>query len=1298
MEIGKEKITVFFSYGHDCEEIVLRIKNDLCRLGFEVWIDSVEIKTGNDWRERITSGILKSDTVMAFLSKHALRKNGVCLNELSIAVGCKYGHIKSVLLEPNIDHLIPPTISGIQYCDMSRWRVLQEKDPVAFANWYEEKLAEIVAVLSSKEAAEMNSQLKYLEQMLSPAMWQRRQQEVLQKQYIQRSEAEAKLGEWLQNRRGSRVYLLYGEPGSGKSSFLVNYHHFNHEAAAIAFCDWKKKSRDKLSEIIRSISFQLATKLPSYRAALVWYLENKVSTLQGSDEAELFRILLTEPLFGAIGMENETQLILVDSLNELDEKSGNALAEIIAEEGERLPSFIRFIITTRKGSAVSRYFPDSDSYEFSTSSESAIATIRQFYCVELEDILGNYKEEEADRILDLLSQRSEGNFLFAELCAKAINEGKLPLSDLNAVPRDLNGVYYRWFALLFPDDQIYLDKYYMPLSVLCSVEDPVPIDLLRRVMGWSVIEQNGFLRLLKDFLKCQENAFGQKTVTLFHSSMKRWLLSENAGWFTLESEAGLTLLQEQLVMLYEQEIITPYQCKLLISVLEKNGDNGLRRRVYGSSYFFKQYYELAKAYETVRGGYHKAILIYTHLEEICRGMPSEENSVFLKTVYPFAMGRCFCQIGDYNSAKRLLAENLPSLKEGLSREDLMETYYILGSVYDWLGERGLSVEIFTQLKDLATEMQDSSYLLRAIAGLVWGEHFTNIEGALAGLQRLSEQTKLNDVDRQMTELIMARVMLSTGRLDEALALYSRSLQSFDFSFRNDVRGYRKNRLMLIEILPACYDMSRFEKGVAIGVEIMQKIKNTGWLEECYCASWISLNYMGMGNVQSAERYLSKARYHLDSVNQSGASNWMTMHLSSIEAFLLAEKGQQEEAFEKHRQVAVMASRCNDAWVEGDACFEMAKAVLLYGIRGYEEAMPYIERLTQLATDSSLAHLLLKSAVIGILYHALTVGSITPEQKLTLANIETEKPLASTNYIDIFCIKAMIYSCVGERDMLNRVLYQLRERILRPEYKNRPSSRRIAESFYKKKESYVDFSVEYCDPFDNSENYWMRLEHLGRYLWACDECRQRECQRVADIACANGYGTFLLAQAAGQAFGFDRSDEYIAKAKKQDNLTYISCDLDTLPIEQYSACFDLIASFETLEHVKDPDRLIRLFATMLSPGGVLLLSFPNSRYEQVDEYGLNRVEYHLHIFELEQVIEKLRASGFKITAVMGQSRCNELWNQEQRDIQEGRTGAEVLEKLHQKSRAELEEEARRVAIPDSIAVDSSYSYILLCEKT
>ena len=103
MEKAEKNMSVFFSYGHDCEEIVLKIKEDLEKYGFQIWMDRSEIKSGNEWREKITAGILNSDMVVAFLSSHALRKGGVCLNELSIAVGCKYGHIKTVLLEPNIE-------------------------------------------------------------------------------------------------------------------------------------------------------------------------------------------------------------------------------------------------------------------------------------------------------------------------------------------------------------------------------------------------------------------------------------------------------------------------------------------------------------------------------------------------------------------------------------------------------------------------------------------------------------------------------------------------------------------------------------------------------------------------------------------------------------------------------------------------------------------------------------------------------------------------------------------------------------------------------------------------------------------------------------------------------------------------------------------------------------------------------------------------------------------------------------------------------------------------------------------
>lgn len=81
---------LFFSYGHDKnEEIVLRLKSDLERRNHSVWIDKSKIKSGDDWRKSITSGILDSEFLMSFASQHSVRKPGVCLDELMIAVSVK---------------------------------------------------------------------------------------------------------------------------------------------------------------------------------------------------------------------------------------------------------------------------------------------------------------------------------------------------------------------------------------------------------------------------------------------------------------------------------------------------------------------------------------------------------------------------------------------------------------------------------------------------------------------------------------------------------------------------------------------------------------------------------------------------------------------------------------------------------------------------------------------------------------------------------------------------------------------------------------------------------------------------------------------------------------------------------------------------------------------------------------------------------------------------------------------------------------------------------------------------------
>ena len=105
---------IFLSYGHDTnEELVRRIKTDLEKRGHDVWFDKNDIKFGDDWRRAITDGILRSQRVVSFLSKHSTRDPGVCRDEIAIAIGVKGGNIQTILVESEAE-VQPPVITRSQ--------------------------------------------------------------------------------------------------------------------------------------------------------------------------------------------------------------------------------------------------------------------------------------------------------------------------------------------------------------------------------------------------------------------------------------------------------------------------------------------------------------------------------------------------------------------------------------------------------------------------------------------------------------------------------------------------------------------------------------------------------------------------------------------------------------------------------------------------------------------------------------------------------------------------------------------------------------------------------------------------------------------------------------------------------------------------------------------------------------------------------------------------------------------------------------------------------------------------------
>jgi SAM-dependent methyltransferase len=105
------------------------------------------------------------------------------------------------------------------------------------------------------------------------------------------------------------------------------------------------------------------------------------------------------------------------------------------------------------------------------------------------------------------------------------------------------------------------------------------------------------------------------------------------------------------------------------------------------------------------------------------------------------------------------------------------------------------------------------------------------------------------------------------------------------------------------------------------------------------------------------------------------------------------------------------------------------------------------------------------------------------------------------------------------------------------------------------------------------------EHLARYRFAAERARGR----VLDVACGTGYGTAILG-----AVGADVSLAAVRRTRRAGAVA-LAADARRLP---FGRAFDTVVSFETIEHVADPERFVAECARVLRPGGLFIVSTPN----------------------------------------------------------------------------------------------------------
>ena len=537
------KMRIFLSYGHDGnEELVRCIKADLAKRGHDVWFDKNEIKFGDEWRRSITDGILKSNRVLSFLSKHSTRDPGVCRDEIAIAIGVKGGNIQTILVESEQEVQPPVNIGHIQWLDMHDWKERRAAGEAAWEQWYQAKLAEIVRVVESEESLRFAGEIGVLNGHLKPIKSDARICQLLSKGFYGRQWLFEAVEKWRQDTKlDSRLFWIMGAPGVGKSAFAAQLTHTRGDTVIAAqFCEWDKPDHRNAQRVVRSLAFQLATRLPDYRKLLLTLPE--IAELDRKDVVELFDYLLANPLCSVINGGRERYLIVIDALDESGEAGRNPLVEMLARNAQRLPNWLGLVVTSRPEFDVKTPLQAFNPFPLDTQSESNRADIRDYLRRELATPLQN--RQDADRLVEQILGRSEGVFLYVERFCDDVQRGHLSLDLPEQFPRGLGGIFCQYFQRQFPDLEKFRKDVRPALRAILAAREPLPVEILQRLFNWQDEELHDFTRTLGSLFPVTKEVHGD-VIKPYHKSLKDWLANEQkADIFYISEKDGHQILAD----------------------------------------------------------------------------------------------------------------------------------------------------------------------------------------------------------------------------------------------------------------------------------------------------------------------------------------------------------------------------------------------------------------------------------------------------------------------------------------------------------------------------------------------------------------------------------------------------------------------------------------------------------------------------------------------------------------------------------------------------------------------------------
>jgi len=163
--------------------------------------------------------------------------------------------------------------------------------------------------------------------------------------------------------------------------------------------------------------------------------------------------------------------------------------------------------------------------------------------------------------------------------------------------------------------------------------------------------------------------------------------------------------------------------------------------------------------------------------------------------------------------------------------------------------------------------------------------------------------------------------------------------------------------------------------------------------------------------------------------------------------------------------------------------------------------------------------------------------------------------------------------------------------------------------------------------ESSQGYAIYLMHKASYFLAKSWCTGKI---VLDYGCGTGYGSKDIAADAHRIDAVDVSPEAIefAQTHYQAPNLCLSVIAANKPLPFQDEIFDVVLSFQVIEHVKDDDFYISEAKRVLKPNGTLILITPD-RKNRLFSWQQPWNRWHIREYS-EKSLQKLVSKHFNVT--------------------------------------------------------------------